>query len=276
MVLNRTWSSLSSRPMRASSSWSRRTLAQRWVRRKVLRSSTRLMVITTTTASALAAGSTLARSPTRPPRRVVHALARSPERSMILGGLLARPLYAVCLGVGDDRISHRRRRQHRAADTRRPPGQGHRQSGGRRRPGMSSPIRASRCRGGCGCIGAPADGAAEPDDGSPFARCGAGDSHGADPWSQRSIPRRRLGKIPSGIPPPHLPSSRCSLARPVAGAAAVAVIVLVQGTGVAEAAPNPGGSLSDPDRDFLAQGVGNVASGCFAACRSAARSARPP
>jgi sulfate permease, SulP family len=72
------------------------------------------------------------------------------------------------------------------------------------------------------------------------------------------------GKIPSGIPTPHLPQlSLLSSLDLIAGAAAVAVIVLVQGTGVAEAAPNPGGSASDPNRDFIAQGVGNVASGLF-------------
>jgi sulfate permease, SulP family len=41
------------------------------------------------------------------------------------------------------------------------------------------------------------------------------------------------------------------------------VIVLVQGTGVAEAAPNLDGSPSDANRDFIAQGIANVASGLF-------------
>ena len=72
------------------------------------------------------------------------------------------------------------------------------------------------------------------------------------------------GKIPSGIPTPHIPQlSLLSSLDLIAGAAAVAIIVLVQGTGVAEAAPNPGGSASDPNRDFIAQGVGNIASGLF-------------
>jgi SulP family sulfate permease len=72
------------------------------------------------------------------------------------------------------------------------------------------------------------------------------------------------GKIPSGFPTPHIPQlSLLSSLDLIAGAAAVAVIVLVQGTGVAEAAPNPGGSASDPNRDFIAQGVGNIASGLF-------------
>ncbi len=72
------------------------------------------------------------------------------------------------------------------------------------------------------------------------------------------------GQIPSGIPTPHIPQlSLLSSLDLLAGAAAIAVIVLVQGTGVAEAAPNPDGSPSDPNRDFIAQGVGNIASGFF-------------
>ena len=72
------------------------------------------------------------------------------------------------------------------------------------------------------------------------------------------------GKIPSGIPTPHLPQlSLLSSLDLIAGAAAVAVIVLVQGTGVAEAAPNPDGSQPNPNRDFIGQGIGNVASGLF-------------
>jgi SulP family sulfate permease len=72
------------------------------------------------------------------------------------------------------------------------------------------------------------------------------------------------GQIPNGIPTPHIPHlSLLSSLDLLAGAAAVAVIVLVQGTGVAEAAPNPDGSQSDSNRDFIAQGVGNLASGFF-------------
>ncbi len=72
------------------------------------------------------------------------------------------------------------------------------------------------------------------------------------------------GQIPSGVPTPHLPQlSLLTSLDLVAGAAAVAVIVLVQGTGVAEAAPNPDGSQSDPNRDFIGQGIGNVTSGLF-------------
>jgi SulP family sulfate permease len=72
------------------------------------------------------------------------------------------------------------------------------------------------------------------------------------------------GQIPTGIPTPHLPHlSLLSSLDLIAGAAAVAVIVLVQGTGVAESAPNPDDSMSSPNRDFIAQGIGNLASGFF-------------
>ncbi len=71
------------------------------------------------------------------------------------------------------------------------------------------------------------------------------------------------GSIPSGVPLPMLPQLSHLSFDLVAGALAVAVIVLVQGTGVSESAPNPDGSSSDANRDFVAQGVGNIASGVF-------------
>ena len=43
----------------------------------------------------------------------------------------------------------------------------------------------------------------------------------------------------------------------------VAAIVLVQGSGVAESAPNRDGSRSNANQDFIAQGVGNIASSLF-------------
>ncbi len=67
------------------------------------------------------------------------------------------------------------------------------------------------------------------------------------------------GAIPRGLPPigiPRLGDIRFSV---VTGALAVAAIVLVQGSGVAQSAPNAGGDPSDPNRDFVAQGAGNVA-----------------
>jgi SulP family sulfate permease len=72
-----------------------------------------------------------------------------------------------------------------------------------------------------------------------------------------------VGSIPTGIPLPALPSLRALSPDLIVGAFAVAVIVLVQGSGVSESAPNPDGSRSDANRDFFAQGLGNVAAAMF-------------
>ncbi|WP_305093617.1 SulP family inorganic anion transporter [Prescottella sp. R16] len=72
-----------------------------------------------------------------------------------------------------------------------------------------------------------------------------------------------VGSIPTGIPLPALPDLTLLTPELAGGAVAVAVIVLVQGAGVAEAAPNRDGSRADADVDFSAQGVGNLASGLF-------------
>ncbi|MFE3445801.1 SulP family inorganic anion transporter [Nocardia sp. NPDC059180] len=72
-----------------------------------------------------------------------------------------------------------------------------------------------------------------------------------------------VGDIPQGIPLPALPELSMLTPSLISGAAAVAVIVLVQGVGVAEAAPNRDGTRSEINRDFTGQGVGNVASGFF-------------
>jgi SulP family sulfate permease len=72
-----------------------------------------------------------------------------------------------------------------------------------------------------------------------------------------------VGEIPRGIPLPHLPDFRLFSFSLVTGALAVAAIVLVQGAGVAEAAPNEDGTASDANRDIIAQGAGNLASGFF-------------
>jgi len=69
------------------------------------------------------------------------------------------------------------------------------------------------------------------------------------------------GDIPRGIPLPRLPDVRLLSFSLVTGALAVAAIVLVQGAGVAEAAPNP--SDIPPNPNIIAQGVGNLVSGLF-------------
>jgi SulP family sulfate permease len=72
-----------------------------------------------------------------------------------------------------------------------------------------------------------------------------------------------LGEIPRGIPTPQLPDLGAFSATVVGAALAVALIVLVQGAGVAESAPNPDGARADTNGDFAAQGVANLASGLF-------------
>jgi SulP family sulfate permease len=71
------------------------------------------------------------------------------------------------------------------------------------------------------------------------------------------------GPIPRGVPLPALPDLGLLTPSLIAGALAIAAIVLVQGAGVAESVPNPDGSQSDANQDFIAQGVGNVTSGLF-------------
>ena len=71
------------------------------------------------------------------------------------------------------------------------------------------------------------------------------------------------GDIPLGIPLPALPPLSVFSWSLLAGALAVAAIVLVQGVGVAESAPNEDGTRSNTNADFIAQGMGNLGSGLF-------------
>jgi sulfate permease, SulP family len=83
------------------------------------------------------------------------------------------------------------------------------------------------------------------------------------------------GDIPKGLPLPHVPDLTALSFGVVTGALAVAAIVLVQGAGVTEAAPNPDGTRSNPNRDFSRRAPATSRPASSAACRSAARSARP-
>lgn len=73
---------------------------------------------------------------------------------------------------------------------------------------------------------------------------------------------RDVGEIPQGMPIPILPEFK-EAPEVFTGALAIAVIVLVQGAGVGHTVPNPDGSRSSASRDFIAQGVANVAAGVF-------------
>ncbi|MEI6448378.1 MAG: SulP family inorganic anion transporter [Actinomycetes bacterium] len=71
-----------------------------------------------------------------------------------------------------------------------------------------------------------------------------------------------IAPIPNGFPRPRLPE--LSLApRLLLPAVSLAIIGLVQGAGVGRAVPNADGSLGDASRDFVGQGVANVAAGFF-------------
>jgi sulfate permease, SulP family len=72
---------------------------------------------------------------------------------------------------------------------------------------------------------------------------------------------RDVGEIPSGIPTLHLPSFSDFSVDVLTGALAVAIVILVQGAGVSQSVPNPDGSRRSMSRDFIAQGAANVASG---------------
>ena len=69
------------------------------------------------------------------------------------------------------------------------------------------------------------------------------------------------GAIPRSLPLPSIPDLSLISVDLVVNALAIAVIVLVQGAGVSESAPNADGRPSNMNQDFLAQGVSNVASG---------------
>ena len=71
------------------------------------------------------------------------------------------------------------------------------------------------------------------------------------------------GDLPQGIPLPQLPDVGLLSFSMVTGALAIAAIVLVQGAGVAESAPNPGNARPEPNRDIVAQGAGNLVAGFF-------------
>ena len=84
------------------------------------------------------------------------------------------------------------------------------------------------------------------------------------------------GAIPTGLPPLALPHFSDLSIGVISGALAIAAIALVQGAGVAESAPNPDGSPSHTNGDFIGQGVGNLASGLFHSTPVGDRSGPPP
>ena len=82
-------------------------------------------------------------------------------------------------------------------------------------------------------------------------------------WPDQVLLVADEGSIPMGIPMPALPHLRYLTIDLLTGALAVAALVLVQGAGVSESAPNPNGEPTAPNRDFIAQGIGNVTASLF-------------
>jgi SulP family sulfate permease len=83
-------------------------------------------------------------------------------------------------------------------------------------------------------------------------------------WGSDTIRRvHDVGDIPQGLPVPVLPHLGDLSFTLVVGALSVTALVLVQGAGVSESAPNPDRSRSDANQDFVAQGVGNALAGIF-------------
>jgi len=73
---------------------------------------------------------------------------------------------------------------------------------------------------------------------------------------------RDIAVISDPTPDFVLPAFRDAL-EVLTGALSVAVVALVQGAGVSQNVPNPDGSRSRASRDFIAQGAANIAAGLF-------------
>ena len=74
---------------------------------------------------------------------------------------------------------------------------------------------------------------------------------------------RDVGEIQGGLPMPRLPDIGDFSVDVVTGAFSIALIALVQGAGVSKTVPNPGGARSNASRDFVAQGAANLGAGLF-------------
>lgn len=70
-----------------------------------------------------------------------------------------------------------------------------------------------------------------------------------------------VSPIPRGIPTPTLPNLALLSPELLLSAFALAVVIAVQGAGVSQSVENPDGSPVNPSRDMIAQGVANAASG---------------
>jgi SulP family sulfate permease len=74
---------------------------------------------------------------------------------------------------------------------------------------------------------------------------------------------RDVGEIVRGFPQMSLPALSDLTPDILTGALAVALIVIVQGAGVSQSVPNPDGARRSTSRDIIAQGAANLAAGLF-------------
>jgi SulP family sulfate permease len=74
---------------------------------------------------------------------------------------------------------------------------------------------------------------------------------------------RDVGEFPSGLPRPQLPDFTMISPDVVTGGLAVGLVTLIQGAGVSQTVPNPGGHESSMSQDFVAQGAANVGCSVF-------------
>lgn len=72
-----------------------------------------------------------------------------------------------------------------------------------------------------------------------------------------------VGEIPGGFPELYWPALTDFNSGLISGALAIAIIVVVQGAGVSQSVPNPDGTPRRASRDILAQGAANIATGLF-------------
>ncbi|MBL0715134.1 MAG: SulP family inorganic anion transporter [Desulfosarcina sp.] len=72
----------------------------------------------------------------------------------------------------------------------------------------------------------------------------------------------KIAKIPNGLPAIVLPDPTM-MPKLALGALSVALVALTQGAGIGTAVPNPDGSRASQSRDFIGQGLGNIAGSFF-------------
>jgi SulP family sulfate permease len=72
-----------------------------------------------------------------------------------------------------------------------------------------------------------------------------------------------VSPVPRGIPMPAVPNFALLTPDLLLAALAIAVVVAIQGAGVSQSVENPDGSPVNPSRDMLAQGFANATSGVF-------------